>query len=659
MQDAELLHKLAKSLSQAEGITEDKAIQIIRDGFTLNSELHTKIPQLQPQYQTPLPQSSLETAANLIAKRSAQYDASKSESQASTLEMRRLELEEDRLKIEQRRYDTDQRREDAIAQERKDNLTMQRDRLVFEREQAKMDQEIRRDEMKLERESARADQKFTQMLALGQGSGKGSEEFMKIMENQNNSQQKYFTELNTVKDNERKHTDQLRTDLAKIESDRDVELAKLKTSSDQSTADAIDTLVTKMDENFQGMMERPNNDGEDFLDKYNTEIEKVNKFQKNLTEAGLKTLKSQGVDVEALEKAHNITSTSEESTLDKIIGVGRDLYEKTIKPGMEEAAKNGSGSGTNAPSGLETAFETPDTEMEDRIRAEQEAREQNNQLALQENEALKRELEQYETTLYNKARQYGISLNGISLEELESIIKQYETIMSTPFNSAPQTNSILGMRNMASELKINTNGKTVAQVEAEVIQAQQKIEQQLDELPDYVPEQGHDLAPEPIPVVTQEPEPEPPAQAIEPIPISVIDQDAHEPDSETIHEPVIEPEPAEVPSPEKTIDHKTDTQKPPGIKRSVTAKHSTDVKKATKQPLKKFTTSDGTVREGKTPHSVAMKMAKDLGGTTNSPAIVELTDEEGTIFVYETRMDETTRRGSKTKVPRAKMVKPT
>lgn len=646
MQDAELLHKLAKALSQSEGITEDKAIQIIRDGFTLNSELHTKIPQLQPQYQTPLPQSSLETAANLIAKRSAQYDASKSESQASTLEMRRLELEEDRLKIEQRRYDTDQRREDAIAQERKDDLTMQRERLAFEREQARMSQEIRRDEMKLERETARADQKFTQMLALGQGSGKGSEEFMKMMENQNNSQQKYFTELNTVKDNERKHTDQLKTDLARIESDRDVELAKLKASSDQSTSDAIDTLVKKMDENFQGLMNTPSGDGdgEDFLDKYNTQIEKVNQFQENLTKAGLRTLQSQGVDVEALKKAHNIASDSEESTLDKIIGVGKDLYEKTIKPGMEEAAKNGSGSGTNAPSGLETAFETPDTEMEDRIRAEQEAGEQNNQLALQENAALIRELEQYETTLYDKARQYGISLNGISLEELESIIKQYETIMSTPFNSAPQTNSIIGMRRMASELKINTNGKTVAQVEAEVIQAQQKIEQQLDELPDYIPEQDHNLAPEPIPVVTQEPKPEPPVQAVEP--------------SETTHEPVIEPE-TEVPAPKKTIDHKTDTQKPPGIKRSVTAKHSTDVKKTTKQPLKKFTTSDGTVKEGKTPHSVAMKMAKDLGGTTDSPAIVELTDEEGNTFVYETRMDESTLRGGKTKVPRAKMVKHT
>ena len=646
MQDAELLHKLAKALSQSEGITEDKAIQIIRDGFTLNSELHTKIPQLQPQYQTPLPQSSLETAANLIAKRSAQYDASKSESQASTLEMRRLELEEDRLKIEQRRYDTDQRREDAIAQERKDDLTMQRERLAFEREQARMSQEIRRDEMKLERETARADQKFTQMLALGQGSGKGSEEFMKMMENQNNSQQKYFTELNTVKDNERKHTDQLKTDLARIESDRDVELAKLKASSDQSTSDAIDTLVKKMDENFQGLMNTPSGDGdgEDFLDKYNTQIEKVNQFQENLTKAGLRTLQSQGVDVEALKKAHNIASDSEESTLDKIIGVGKDLYEKTIKPGMEEAAKNGSGSGTNAPSGLETAFETPDTEMEDRIRAEQEAGEQNNQLALQENAALIRELEQYETTLYDKARQYGISLNGISLEELESIIKQYETIMSTPFNSAPQTNSIIGMRRMASELKINTNGKTVAQVEAEVIQAQQKIEQQLDELPDYVPEQDHNLVPEPTPVVIQEPKPEPTSQAIEP--------------SETTHEPVIEPE-TEVPAPEKTIDHKTDTQKPPGIKRSVTARRSTDVKKTTKQPLKKFTTSDGTVKEGKTPHSVAMKMAKDLGGTTDSPAIVKLTDEEGNTFVYETRMDESTLRGGKTKVPRAKMVKHT
>lgn len=643
MQDAELLHKMAKALSQAEGIPEEKAIQMIRDGFTLNSELHTKIPQLQPQYTTPPVHSSLETAANLIAKRSAQFDASKSESYASTLEMRRLELEEDRLKIEQRRYDADQRREDAAAQERKDDMNIQRERLVFEREQARMSQELKRDEMKLERESARADQKFSQLLALGQG--KGSDELAKMIENQSTAQQNYFKEINTVKDNERKHTDQLRTDMAKIESDRDVELAKLKSTSDQSTADAIDALVTKMDENFQGIMNTSSDDGEDFLDKYNKEIEKVNKFQKNLTEAGLKTLESNGVDVEQLKKAHNIASSSEESTLDKIIGVGKDLYEKAIKPGMEEAAKNGSGSGTNAPSGLETAFETPDTDMEDRIRAEQEAREQNNQLALQENAALKLELEQYETTLYNKARQYGISTQGISLEELESIVKQYETIMSTMFNSAPQTKSIIGMRHMASDLKISTNGKTVAQVEAEVIQAQQKIEQQLDELPDYVPEPDHDLAPEPTPVITQKPDPEPPSQAVEP--------------SETTHEPVIEPEPAEVPAPEKTIDHKTDTQKPPSIKRSVTARHSTDVKKTTKQNLKKFTTSDGTVKEGKTPHSVAMKMAKDLGGTTDSPAIVELTDEEGNTFVYETRMDESILRGGKTKVPRAKMVKPT
>lgn len=639
MQDAELLHKLANALSQAEGIPEDKAIQIIRDGFTLNSELHTKIPQLQPQYQAPPTHNSLETTANLIAKKNAQYDASQSQSQSSTLEMRRLELEEDRLKIEQRRYDSEQRREDAAAQERKDDLTIQREKLAFEREQARMNQEIRRDEMKLERETARADQKFSQLLALGQGNG--SDEVVKMLDNQSTAQQNYFKEINTVKDSERKHTDQLRIDLANIESARDVELAKLKTNSDKSTADAIDALVTKMDENFQGMMKSPNNDGEDFLDKYNKEIDKVNKFQENLTEAGLKTLKSKGVDVEALEKAHNITSTSEESTLDKIIGVGKDLYEKTIKPGMEEAAKNGSGSGANAPSGLETAFETPDTEMEDRIRAEQEAQEQNNQLALQENEALKMELEQYETTLYNKARQYGISIQGISLGELESIIKQYETIMSMPFNSAPQTNSITGMRHMALELNISTNGKTVAQVEAEVIQAQQKIEQQLDELPDYVPEPDHGQSPEPTPVITQEPEP--PSQAVEP--------------SETTHEPVIEPEPAEVPVPEKTIDHKTDTQKPPQIKRSVTAKRSTDEKKPTKQNQKKFTTSDGKVKEGKTPHSVAIKMAKDLGGTTDSPEIVELTDEEGNKFVYETRMDEITRRGVKTKVPRAKIVK--
>jgi len=665
MEDAQFLHKIAKGLAEQEGISEDKAIQIIRSKTTLNSELHTKIPQLQPQpYQPPQSRSILDTTAELFAKGGAQYDAAKAGSQASALEMRKFELDE-------RRIDAEQRREDAAAQERKDNLTMQQERLAFEREQARMSQDLRRDEMKLERDTARADQKFTQMLAMGQMSGKGSEEMMKMLDNQSSAQRDYFKEINSVKDNERKHTDQLRTDLAKIESDRDVDLAKLKANSDQNTATAIDDLVSKMDENFQGLI-KPSDDGEDFLDKYNHQIEKVNTFQKNLTAAGLNTLKSQGVDIEAVKKAHNIATDSEESTLDKIIGVGKDLYEKTIKPGVEEAAKNGLGSGTNAPSGLETAFETPDNEMEARIRAEQESQDRNNQLTLQEqtrleqeNTALKEDVEQYENELYNKALQYNIPTYGLSLEELESKITQYETIMGTPFNSAPQTKSIKGLGKMANELKVNISGKTVGQVESEVIQVQQRIEHELDTLEDP------DIEPEP----PQEPAIEP---DIEPISISIPEPEQEpEPEVEVEEPPQSIPMPTETPEPDQPLDPipklgptlhdqdipahvETDPDTPeesPDLKRSATTPRTPQEKP--KKNIKIFTLPDGTEVEAKTPHQAAMKLAKGLGGTFKDPVTVELTDEKGETHTYDTRIDINTIRGRKTEVPRAKTTKHT
>jgi len=670
MEDAQFLHKIAKGLAEEEGISEDKAIQIIRSKTTFNSELHTKIPQLQPQpYQSPQSRSILDTTAELFAKGGAQYDAAKAGSQATALEMRKFELDERRLDAEQRRLDAEQRREDAAAQERKDNLTMQQERLAFEREQARMSQDLRRDEMKLERDTARADQKFTQMLAMGQMSGKGSEEMMKLLDNQSSAQRDYFKEINSVKDNERKHTDQLRTDLAKIESDRDVDLAKLKANSDQNTATAIDDLVSKMDENFQNII-KPSDDGEDFLDKYNQQIEKVNTFQKNLTAAGLNTLKSQGVDVEALKKAHNIATDSEESTLDKIIGVGKHLYENTIKPGMEEAAKNGLGSGTNAPTGLETAFE-PDNEMEARIRAEQESQDINNQLALeeqnkleQENTALKYEVGpyeyevgQYDNELYNRALHHNISTDGLSLEEIETKITQYETIMGTPFNSAPQTRSIKGLGQMAHELKINVSGKTVSQVESEVVQAQQKIEQELDTLLDYIPD------PEPGP--SQEPIIEP--EDIEPI--SVPEQEP-EPEVEVEEPPQSIPMPMDTPEPEQPptphdqdipahVETDPDTPKEsPDLKRSATTLR-TPLEKPTKKNIKIFTLLDGTEVEAKTPHQAAMKLAKGLGGTFKDPITVELTDEKGETHTYDTRIDINTIRGRKTEVPRAKTTKHT
>ena len=656
MSDAQLLHEMAKGLAEVKGISEDQAIKLIRGEYTLNSELHLKIPQTQtPTYQPPQ-NTSFEATRDLIAKGSARSEAAQAGSQASALEMRKLELEERRLDSDQRRYDAEQRREDAAAQERKDNQTMQQERLAFEREQARMTQDLRRDEMKLDRETTRVDQKFTQMLAMSQMSGKGSDEMMKMLENQNNAQRDYFKEINTVKDNERQHTDQLRTDLAKIESDRDVELAKLKSSSDQNTATAIDELVSKMDDNFQGLI-KPSDNDEDFLEKYNKQIEKVNTFQKNLTAAGLNTLKSQGVDVEALKKAHNIATDSEESTLDKIIGVGKDLYEKTIKPGMEEAAKNGSGTGTNAPSGLETAFETPDNEMEARIRAEQEARDRNNQLAMQEeqvrleqeNVALKNEVEQYEKELYNKALQYNIPTHGLSLEELESKITQYETIINTQFNSAPQTKSIKGLGQMAHELKINPSGKTVGQVESEVIQAQQKIEQELDSLPDHIPDPEPELIPSPVqadPII--EPDPKQETQQI-PVPMDTQDlkPTPYQEPPKTQEDTHIHEETDNTTPDDKTSNHQ---------KRSITAQHSTDVKKINKKKMKKFTQPNGIVVEGRTPHTAAMKLAKELGGTSESPALVELTDESGAIYKYETRLDDSKIGGGKTKVPRAKLI---
>ena len=654
MQDAELLHKLAKALSQSEGISEDKAIQIIREGFTLNSELHTKIPQLQPQYPTQPFRSSLETTANLLAKGSVQNDASKAGSLTSAIEMRKIELDEERLKNEDRRYDAEQKRLAQEQEERRDRLALKERELENKEAQARRDHQMEIEDRKLEREISRSDQKFTQMLALGQMSGKGSDELTKMLENQSTAQENYFKEINTVKDNERKHTDQLKTDLSKIEADRDVELAKLKASSDQGTSDAIDALVKRMDENFEGLMKTPGggSDGEDFLDKYNKQIEKVNQFQENLTKAGLKTLESQGVDVDALKKAHNIATDSEESTLDKIIGVGKDLYEKTIKPGMEEVAKNGSSGGTNAPSGLETAFETPDTEMEDRIRAQQESQDTDTQIALEEQTRIEHEnealIQQYETALYNKAMQYGIPTNGVSPDKLESIIKQYETIMSTPFNQAPQTKSIVGLRNMSTELNINTAGKTVAQVESEVVHAQQIIEQQLDSLPDNIPRQDKEQTPEPA----QGPQ----SQVIEPTIEQASTPSSNDQITETATDPTPESESVDESSLEEIIDHNINPNRPSELKRSITAQHTEPGEKnnVKKQDLKKFTLSDGTEIEGKTPHSVATKMAKELGGTADSPVIVELTDESGNKFLYETRMDESNLRGGKTKVPRAK-----
>lgn len=632
-QDSEFLHQIAKSYAKEKGISEESAIREIRDRFTFNSEIHMKIPSIQGQLVEKQHTGSLEHTAELLSKGNAKLGS-------SNLEIRRIELEEKRIEFEQNN-------QAVAAQQRQDELTIQRDQLVLDREQIRSDQkikseelklerEIRHDEMKFERENARSDRVFAQLLAAGKNAGNDSEGILKMMESQNTAQKEYFKEINTVKENERNHTDKLRTDLLKIEADRDVELTKLKSSSDQKTSDAIDALIQKIDENKPGSGE---DGGDDFLDKYNTQIEKVEKFQKSLTTAGLKTLESQGVDVEALKKAHNIATESAESTFDKIIGVGRDLYEKTIKPSLEDTAKNGSGGGIDAPSGLETAFETPDLEIEDRIRAEQELGEIDNQISLEKQNQLEKEntalTQQYETALHNKARQYGIATNGLSCEELDRTINYYENIMNTPFNSAPQIKSIDGLRRMALELNINTSGKTVAQVESEVIQAQQIIEQQLDSLPDNSTGHDNEQATEPVQ--------EPPAQAIELPPEPTPEQESE----------------SDEPSLGEIIDYNTNPNRPPERKRTITAQHTTPGKKKTakKQDLIKFTLSNGTEIHAKSPHSAATKLAKEYKGTSELPVTVELTHPNGNKYVYETRIDKVTRHGKIIDMPRAKKVK--
>ena len=163
------------------------------------------------------------------------------------------------------------------------------------------------------------------------------------------------------------------------------------------------------------------------------------------------------------------------------------------------------------------------------------------------------------------------------------------------------------------------------------------IDQQIDSIPDYTPE-----------------------QAEQPQPVSPSDQEIEQPhkltsESTTVKEPKSITTPVRESTetgPEETIPHNTEPETPSSPKRTVTATRTSKPQgeKNNKPVLEEFTTSDGTVIQAKSHYSAAVRLANKLGGTPDSPVIVELTDKHGKTLAFETRMEKG--------IPRAKKVKP-
>lgn len=325
----QLVNKLARALAKEEGITVTEALVKIKSQFMDREE-------------------TADTIRGLSMQQPGNYHGGNGRDPSTTnfaieaqakVEQKRLDIEQRRLETEQKRLDIEQRKQELAEKKIETDAQIQREKLDRE-------DKYRQDQLALERTRQHEDANFNrQLLLMGLGGGKKSDETIEFLKSQAQSTADFYKAqgqstkdmYDTVFKAQESQKDReltWRTELARIEAERDKELAKYRQENESSTATQTEALIQMLGDKFERFLE--NNKGgtqDDFMKK----MEDYSKMQKTMVSTTLSILESQGWDPEKLKPIKDAVTSEEkrqESTLGKLFKLGGKLI-KELEPTID------------------------------------------------------------------------------------------------------------------------------------------------------------------------------------------------------------------------------------------------------------------------------------------------------------------------------------
>ncbi len=341
-------------------------------------------------------------------------------SEQAKVEMRRMELEQKRLDADQKRLDLETRKQELAEKKLDMEERLRREEMENQRRQKEEENRIERDRASTER-----------MLLLSNISGKKPDEIMDMFKEQNKNVREFYDRTLQLKDSERDREMAWKKELAQIEADRDVELAKIREEADAETASQMEILINKMDEKFGTKVGdlKAAGSADDFISK----MEEYKKMQDKFLTLTFDTLEARGFDKDQLslmKKAAKIEEKKQEGTVDKLWDLGKKFWKEYVEPEVDKATKELetpqlTSAQTDEQRRAEEARVRKEVEEAERLKAENAALQQ--QL---ENEKKALALQRQRQGLETRAAELGISFDPTTTDQqlYDQIVQQEQSL---------------------------------------------------------------------------------------------------------------------------------------------------------------------------------------------------------------------------------------
>jgi hypothetical protein len=642
-----LMNTLARGLAKEKGITEVQALTLIKNEFMDRHETTETIKGMS------IPARLGDYSGN-GGSRVPPEDAYGVVTEQSRVEMRKLELEQKRLEADQKKADLEARKLELAEKKIESEERLQREKM--ERED-----KYKQDQIMLDRERLREDANYNrQMLMMNMG-GKKPDEMMEFLKTQSQvtsefykaqgeGQRGLYDTLLKAKDSERDREMTWKTELAKIEADREVELAKLR-QEDSKTAGSTELLVNMLAEGFEKLGDRLTaNKSGDIL----AQIEEHNKFNQSLLKVAMPMLKAQGLSddqLDVVKKQVGLEEKRQEGTIDKLWTLGKLVWKDYVAPAADKAVKELDA----APSGLEPKI-SPETEKRIRQETEAKAREiaaENAYLQQQLEEEKKRILilQEKRKKLESRANELGIHYDdSMSNNQLFDWIESQEAVLEQQKAASDR----YAVQERARRVKITQIPQTSAENANDVHEKQEIYKAAVPSEP--VIEASDAVIPQENRVPDDEPA-TPTDDSLANLKINIQEELAKT--FETSDETKEFMEQAGVPGPDILDEKVPETTKTDKTPRKRGGKRKDNKLKERHQ----FTIykEDGTeiARVESIDHRGAgLKIANELKGTVDKPVRIKVADEAEVIKQYDAYSAELENKsGAKYPVPRVKEVK--
>lgn len=326
MDTREAMDAFCKAFSTANNVTIEEAARVFKEKFMRKEEYIPQIPRVFD------PNRPVGEPGEMAA-----------------IESERAKTERLRMEMEQKRLDADQKRLDA--EDRK--LVLAEKKLDQEQELKKLElkQEKEFKERVLEQQKQTEDRRFelekernaTERMIQLQSIGKKPDDMIEFLKSQNEKDKEaikasaerdkeFYKNIMESKDNERDREYEYKKELAKIEADREVEMEKLRQTTDSETSSSTEAVVSMLAEKLDGFAAQNSkiSNADDFVKK----MEEYNKMQDTVVKSSLNILKARGFSEEQLAVVKSAVSSEEDrqkSTIGKVWEVGKEIW-KQIEP---------------------------------------------------------------------------------------------------------------------------------------------------------------------------------------------------------------------------------------------------------------------------------------------------------------------------------------